>query len=111
MQEAEDATMRALLATYIVAIWTTTGLLTAAKAQTWCIRDRAGVTSQLCAFSSAHDCIRAALIGSAGGTVCAQQTRSFENERRGAFPNDNVRLNSGPPRVPAHAGIQIAEWQ
>jgi len=37
-RKAEDATMRALLATCIVAIWTT-GLLTAAKAETWCIRD------------------------------------------------------------------------
>jgi hypothetical protein len=65
--------MRARLATCIVAIWTTE-LLTAVKAETWCIRDGAGVTSEICAFSSAHDCVRAALVGPAGGTICAQQT-------------------------------------
>ena len=87
--------MRPLLATYIVAAFTI-GLLTTVKAQTWCIRDRAGVTSEICAFSSAHDCIRAALVGPAGDTVCAQQTRrSVENERRVAFPNGNFRPNSG----------------
>ena len=29
-------------------------------------KDRAGVTSEICAFSSADDCIRAALVGPAG---------------------------------------------
>jgi len=82
------------LATCIVAIWTT-GLLTAAKAETWCIRDRAGVTSEICAFSSAHDCIRAALVGPAGGAVCVQQTRRPVEECRGAFPSGDFRPNAG----------------
>jgi hypothetical protein len=87
--------MRARLATCIVAIWTT-GLPTAAKAETWCIRDRAGVTSEICAFSSANDCIRAAVVGPAGGIVCAQQTRRVvEDGWRGAFPNGDFRPNSG----------------
>jgi hypothetical protein len=93
--------MRARLATCIVAIWTT-GLLTAAKAETWCIRDRAG---EICAFSSAHDCIRAALVGPAGGTVCAQQTRRpVENDRRGAFPNGDFRPNSGHRQSDTESG-------
>ena len=66
------------------------------KAETWCIRDRAGVTSEICAFSSADDCIRAALVGPAGGTVCAPQTRrSFGKERRVASPTGNFRPRFG----------------
>jgi hypothetical protein len=44
-----------------------------AYAQTWCIRDSAGITSEICAFSSADDCIRAALVGPSGGIICAPQ--------------------------------------
>jgi hypothetical protein len=43
------------------------------NAQTWCIRDKAGITSEICAFSSADDCIRAALVGPSGGIICAPQ--------------------------------------
>lgn len=43
------------------------------KAESWCIRDLAGVTSEICAFSSAQDCVRAALVGPSGGIVCAQE--------------------------------------
>jgi hypothetical protein len=53
------------------------------------------VTSEICAFSSAHDCIRAALVGPAGGIVCAQQTRRPVEERRVGLPNGNVRPNTG----------------
>ncbi len=53
-----------------------TGLATAmpaiGHAETWCIRDSAGITSEICAFSSADDCIRAALVGPSGGIICAQ---------------------------------------
>ena len=66
------------------------------KAETWCIRDRAGVTSEICAFSSADDCIRAALVGPAGGIVCAPQTRrSVGNEPRVASPSGNFRPRFG----------------
>jgi hypothetical protein len=44
-----------------------------ADAQTWCIRDSAGITSEICAFSSADDCIRAALVGPSGGIICAPE--------------------------------------
>lgn len=87
--------MRIRLAIGIVAAFTI-GLLTTANAETWCIRDRGGVTSEICAFSSAHDCIRAALVGPAGGIVCAQQTRrSVENERHVAYPSGNFRPSFG----------------
>jgi hypothetical protein len=49
-------------------------LPTIAKADSWCIRDSAGVTSAICAFSSADDCIRAALVGPSGGIVCARES-------------------------------------
>ena len=49
-------------------------LPTIAKADSWCIRDLAGVTSEICAFSSADDCIRAALVGPSGGIVCARES-------------------------------------
>lgn len=68
------------------------GVLATAKAETWCIRDRAGVTSEICAFSSAHDCVRAALVGPSGGTVCSQQIhRSDGNDRRVGFADGNFR--------------------
>ena len=87
--------MRILLATYVVVAFTI-GLVTTANAETWCIRDRAGVTSEICAFSSAHDCVHAALLGPSGGTVCAQQTRrSVGDDRRAAFPSDNFRPSFG----------------
>jgi hypothetical protein len=81
--------MRLPLAICLVTAFTI-GLLTTAKAETWCIRDRAGVTSEICAFSSAHDCVRAALVGPAGGTVCAQQIRRSDgNDRHVGFANGN----------------------
>ena len=43
------------------------------RAETWCIRDLAGVTAEICAFSSAQDCTRAAFVGPSGGIVCVQQ--------------------------------------
>jgi hypothetical protein len=83
--------MRILLAACIVATFAL-ALFTTPKAETWCIRDRAGVTSEICAFSSAHDCIHAALVGPAGGIVCAQQIRRSEGkERHVAFRSDNFR--------------------
>jgi hypothetical protein len=45
------------------------------KAQSWCIRDAGGVTADICAFNSADDCIRAALVGPSGGLICSQQHR------------------------------------
>ncbi len=77
----------------------TIALLAAAKAETWCIRDRAGVTSEICAFSSAHDCVRAALVGPAGGTVCAQQIRRSDgNDRRVGFADGNSWHSYGHAR-------------
>jgi hypothetical protein len=87
--------MRILLAICMVMTFTI-ALLAPAKAETWCIRDRAGVTSEICAFSSAHDCVRAALVGPAGGTVCSQQIRRSDgNDRRVGFANGNFRHSYG----------------
>jgi hypothetical protein len=87
--------MRILLAICTVLTFTF-GLLAAAEAETWCIRDRAGVTSEICAFSSAHDCVRAALVGPAGGTVCAQQIRRSDgNDRRVGFADGTFRHSYG----------------
>ena len=48
---------------------------------------------------------RAALVGPAGGTVCAQQTRRpVENDRRGAFPNGDFRPNSGHRQSDTESG-------
>jgi hypothetical protein len=87
--------MRIALATRMVMTFTI-ALLATAKAETWCIRDRAGVTSEICAFSSAHDCVRAALVGPAGGTVCSQQIhRSDGNDPRAGFAGGNFRHSYG----------------
>jgi hypothetical protein len=43
-----------------------------ARADSWCLHDSAGVTSAICAFSSAQDCIQAAIVGPSG-MVCARE--------------------------------------
>jgi hypothetical protein len=87
--------MRILLAIFMVMTFRTM-LLATAKAETWCIRDRTGVTSEICAFSSAHDCIRTALVGPGGGTVCVQQVRRSDgNDRRVGFADGNFRHSYG----------------
>lgn len=45
---------------------------TCAQADSWCIRDAEGITAPICAFSSAEDCIRAAIIGPSG-IVCMRE--------------------------------------
>jgi hypothetical protein len=45
----------------------------AARAETWCVRDAAGTMSPICAFSSAQDCIHAAILGPSG-SICAQDS-------------------------------------
>jgi hypothetical protein len=56
------------------ALWTA-ALLTmgiwpvAARADSWCIRDSARTLSPICAFSSAQECIHAAIVGPSG-VVC-----------------------------------------
>jgi hypothetical protein len=42
-----------------------------ARADTWCIRDSGGGMFQACGFSSAQDCVRAALVGPGG--ICARE--------------------------------------
>jgi hypothetical protein len=42
-----------------------------ARADIWCLHDSAGITSPMCAFSSAQDCIHAAIVGPSG-MVCSQ---------------------------------------
>jgi hypothetical protein len=42
-----------------------------ARADIWCVHDSAGITSPICAFSSAQDCVRAAIVGPSG-MVCSQ---------------------------------------
>ena len=44
----------------------------AGHADSWCLRDSAGISPGICAFSSAQDCIRAALINPAAG-LCARE--------------------------------------
>ncbi len=44
----------------------------AARADSWCIRDKAGMIAPICAFSSSGDCVHAALIGPSG-SVCVQE--------------------------------------
>ncbi len=58
-----------------------------ARAETWCVRDKDGVTPAICAFSSADDCIRAAVVGPSG-IVCAQET--------GAAPTSNGTRSAAP---------------
>jgi hypothetical protein len=57
-------------------------------AETWCIRDSAGITSEICAFSSADDCIRAALVGLSGGIVCAPER--CHGATAGGHPNKSA---------------------
>jgi hypothetical protein len=80
-------------------------------AESWCIRDRAGVTSEICAFSSAEDCIGAAAVGPAGGSiVCAPQTRRpVGNERRVASPSGNFRPRFG--HAPERSGKRSKKAQ
>jgi len=42
-----------------------------ARADIWCLHDSAGITSPICAFSSAQDCVHAAIVGPSG-MVCSQ---------------------------------------
>jgi hypothetical protein len=42
-----------------------------AQADTWCIRDSGGGMFSACGFSSAGDCVRAALVGPGG--ICARE--------------------------------------
>ena len=44
----------------------------AGRADSWCIRDKAGTIAPICAFSSSADCIHAALVGPSG-SVCVQE--------------------------------------
>jgi hypothetical protein len=41
-------------------------------ADSWCIRDKAGMIAPICAFSSSADCIHAALVGPSG-SVCVPE--------------------------------------
>jgi hypothetical protein len=54
------------------------------RADIWCLHDSAGVTSPICAFSSAQDCVHAAVVGPSG-MVCSQGNTGpppFENKAR-----------------------------
>jgi hypothetical protein len=42
------------------------------QADSWCIRDKDGITAPICAFSSSADCVHAALVGPSG-SVCVQE--------------------------------------
>jgi hypothetical protein len=42
------------------------------RADSWCLHDSAGVTSTICAFWSAQDCIQAAIVGPSG-MVCTRE--------------------------------------
>ncbi len=43
-----------------------------AAADSWCVRDSAGTMEPICAFSSAQDCIHAAILGPSG-SVCQHE--------------------------------------
>jgi hypothetical protein len=65
-----------------------------ARAESWCIRDSTGVTSEICAFSSSEDCIRAALVGPSGGIVCTPERRP------GAKSNERLNKHRAAPLKP-----------
>jgi hypothetical protein len=44
----------------------------AARADSWCVRDSAGTMEPICAFSSAQDCVHAAILGPSG-SVCQHE--------------------------------------
>jgi hypothetical protein len=44
----------------------------AARADSWCVRDSAGTMAPICAFSSAQDCVHAAILGPSG-SVCEHE--------------------------------------
>jgi hypothetical protein len=67
------------------------------RADSWCLHDSAGVTSPMCAFSSAKDCIQAAIVGPSG-MVCTRE----EAISRPLQPKDQVR------KVRAHHSRQQA---
>jgi hypothetical protein len=48
-----------------------------ARADSWCIRDSGGMLDPICAFSSAQDCIHAAIVGPSGA-VCVQENAIAE---------------------------------
>jgi hypothetical protein len=62
-------------------------------AESWCIRDSAGITSEICAFSSVDDCVRAALVGPSGGIVCVRE-RNHGAKAGGHF--NNAALQGSP---------------
>jgi hypothetical protein len=55
-----------IFALFVIATWPAL-----AHADTWCIRDSAGIVDPICAFSSAEDCIHAAIVGPSGA-VCVR---------------------------------------
>jgi hypothetical protein len=67
------------------------------RADSWCLHDSAGVTSPMCAFSSAQDCIQAAIVGPSG-MVCTRE----EAISRPSLPKDQVG------KVRAHRSRQQA---
>jgi hypothetical protein len=102
-----------------IGLWVAATALSAAgaRAESWCIRDAAGVTHEICAFSSAQDCIRAALVGPSGGIVCAPErgnaVRSREHFDRGKryAPSDpRQRGQRAPVEDRDRFGGRWGEW-
>jgi hypothetical protein len=88
-----------------------------ARAESWCIRDAASLTHEICAFSSAQDCIRAALVGPSGGIVCARERGSavrsgehFDRRRRHAPTDRWQRSQRVPVEDRERFGARAAEW-
>jgi hypothetical protein len=63
-------------ALFAVAVWPPT-----ARADSWCIRDSGGMLSPICAFSSAQECVRAAIVGPSG-VVCVREDANVETTRK-----------------------------
>jgi hypothetical protein len=63
----------------------------AARADSWCVRDKAGMIAPICAFSSSADCVHAAMIGPSG-SVCVQEgTPAARYNDRADKPNKAAR--------------------
>jgi hypothetical protein len=74
-----------------------------AAADSWCVRDSAGTMEPICAFSSAQDCIHAAILGPSG-SVCQHEA----DVARAAKPEAQSK---GSRSKKHHAGqVQSQHW-
>jgi hypothetical protein len=72
-------------ALFAVAVWPPT-----ARADSWCIRDSGGMLSPICAFSSAQECIHAAIVGPSGGVCVRDDADAAVETTKKASPKRRV---------------------